>query len=377
MDFELTQSQKMLSKTARDFLERECPKALVREMEADDRGYSPQLERKMADLGWFGLVFPEKYGGSGGDFVDLMVLLEEMGRALLPSIFFPTVVLGGLSILKVGSEEQKQRFLPQIAEGKTSFTLAFTEPDSGYSADSIKVDAVTDKDGYVINGVKLFVPYAHVADFIICAAKAKKKQMPLEGISLFIVDGKSSDLTCNMLETIAMDKQSEVIFSNVRVTAENMLGELHNGWADVEKLLQQATIALCAEMIGGAQKVLEMTVDYAKQRVQFGRPIGSFQIIQSHCVDMLTLLEDSRLLAYEAGWMISQGLTCTKEVSMAKARASEAYQTITALGHEVHGGVGYAIEHDMNLYFRRAKSAETMFGDADFHRERVAEELGL
>jgi alkylation response protein AidB-like acyl-CoA dehydrogenase len=377
MDFELTQSQKMLSKTARDFLERECPKALVREMETDDKGYSPQLERKMADLGWFGLVFPEEYGGSEGDFTDLLVLLEEMGQALLPSIFFPTVVLGGLPILEIGNEEQKQLFLPKIAKGEVNFTLALTEPDSGYSADSIRADAIADKDGYVINGVKLFVPYAHVADFIICAARTEEKQMPHEGISLFIVDGKSSGLTCNVLETIAMDKQSEVVFSNVRVTRENLLGELHNGWAYVEKLLQKATIALCAGMIGGAQKVLEMTVDYAKQRVQFGRPIGSLQIIQSHCVDMLTLLEDSRLLTYEAGWMLSQGLSCAKEVSMAKARASEAYQTITALGHEVHGGVGFAIEHDMNLYFRRAKSAETMFGDADFHRERVAEELGL
>lgn len=377
MDFELTQSQKMLSKTARDFLERECPKTLVREMETDDKGYSPQLERKMADLGWFGLVFPEEYGGSGGDFTDLLVLLEEMGRALLPSIFFPTVVLGGLPILEIGSEEQKQRFLPKIAEGKTNFTLALTEPDSGYSADSIRVNAVADKDGYVINGVKLFVPYAHVADFIMCVARTREKQVSHEGISLFIIDSKSSGITCNALETIAMDKQSEVVFSNVRVTGENMLGELHNGWAYVEELLQKATIALCAEMIGGAQKVLEMTVDYAKQRVQFARPIGSLQIIQSHCVDMLTLLEDSRLLTYEAGWMLSQGLACAKEVSMAKARASEAYQTITALGHEVHGGVGFAIEHDMNLYFRRAKSAETMFGDADFHRERVAEELGL
>ena len=165
--------------------------------------------------------------------------------------------------------------------------------------------------------------------------------------------------------------------SDVRVPKENVLGKLHYGWVYVEKLLRIANLALCAQMIGGAQKVLEMTVDYAKQRIQFGRPIGSFQIIQSHCVEMLTLLEDARLLTYEAGWMLGQGLPCAKEVSMAKARASEAYQIITALGHEIHGGVGFAIEHDMNLYFRRAKSMEIMFGDANFHRERVAVELGL
>ena len=377
MDFEFTQSQKILRKTARDFLERECPKTLVREMEADDKGYSPQLQRKMADLDWFGLISPENYGGTGGDFIDLMVLLEEMGRALLPSTFFSTVVLGGLPILEIGSEEQKQRFLPKIAKGEINLTLALTEPNSRYNVDSIGVKAITDKNKYVINGIKLFVPYAHVADFLICVAKTKEEASAGEGISLLIIDTKSPGITCHVLETIAMDKQCEVVFENTRVPKENMLGELHHGWAYIEKLLQKATVALCAEMIGGAQKVLEMTVDYVKQRVQFGRPIGSFQIIQSHCVEMLTLLEDSRLLTYEAGWKLSQGLPCAAEVSMAKARASEAYQIITALGHEVHGGVGFAVEHDMNLYFRRAKSAEISFGDADFHREKVAIELGL
>ena len=377
MDFEFTQSQKILRKTARDFLERECPKTLVREMEADDKGYSPQLQRKMADLDWFGLISPENYGGTGGDFIDLMVLLEEMGRALLPGPFFSTVVLGGLPILEIGSEEQKQRFLPKIAKGEINLTLALTEPNSRYNVDSIGVKAITDKNKYVINGIKLFVPYAHVADFLICVAKTKEEASAGEGISLLIIDTKSPGITCHVLATIAMDKQCEVVFENTRVPKENMLGELDHGWAYIEKLLQKATVALCAEMIGGAQKVLEMTVDYVKQRVQFGRPIGSFQIIQSHCVEMLTLLEDSRLLTYEAGWKLSQGFPCAAEVSMAKARASEAYQIITALGHEVHGGVGFAVEHDMNLYFRRAKSAEISFGDADFHREKVAIELGL
>lgn len=174
-----------------------------------------------------------------------------------------------------------------------------------------------------------------------------------------------------------MDKQCEVVFENTRVPKERMLGESGQGWAYMEKLLQEATVALCAQMVGGAQQVLDMTVDYAKQRVLFGRPMGSFQIIQSHCVEMLALLEDARLLTYETGWKLSQGLPCAKEVAMAKARASEAYQTITALGHQIHGGVGYAVEHDMGLYFRRAKSAEVTFGDADFCREKIAIELGL
>jgi alkylation response protein AidB-like acyl-CoA dehydrogenase len=377
MDFEFTDSQKIIASTTRDFLKKECPKMLVRQMEQDESGYSPELHRKMADLGWFGIVFPEKYGGAGGDFLDLLVLLEEMGRALLPDPFFATVVLGGLPILEIGSEAQKQRLLPKIANGKLNITMALAEPNAWYNVDSVGVKAIKDKNEYIINGIKLFVPYAHIADFIICAAKTKEEAPAGRGISLFIVDKKSPGITCNLLETIAMDKQCEVVFKNARVPKENILGELDNGWAYIEKLLQEATVALCAEMIGGAQQVLDMTVDYAKQRVLFGRPIGSFQIIQGHFAEMVTLLEDSRLFTYEAGWKLSQGLPCAKEVSMAKARTSEAYQTITALGHQIHGGVGYCIEHDMGLYFRRAKSAEITFGDADFHREKIAIELGL
>lgn len=377
MDFELTESQKMLKKTARDILEAECPKKLVREMELDEKGYSPELQRKMADLGWLGLIFPEEYGGTGGDFVDLMVLLEEMGRALLPGPFFSTVVLGGLPILEIGGEEQKQRFLPKIAKGEINLTMALTEPNSRYGIDAIDVKAIRDKNDYITDGVKLFVPYAHVADFIICVAKTKDTAPAGEGISLFIIDNKSPGIACNVLKTIAMDKKCEVIFENTRVPKESMLGELNHGWASLEKSLQKATVALCAEMIGGMQQVLDMTVDYAKQRILFGRPIGSFQRIQSHCVQMLGLLEDSRLLTYEAGWKLSQGLPCAKEVSMAKAQASEAYQIITTLGHGIHGGTAYCVDHDMNLYYRRAKSAEVSFGDADSHREKIAVEIGL
>ena len=377
MDFNLTEEQEILRTVARDVLTAECPTKLVREMAKDEKGHPLHLWQQMAEAGWMGLIIPQEYGGAGGSFLDLIVLLEEMGRALLPGPFFPTVVLGGLPIFEIGSEEQKQRFLPKIANGEINLTMALTEPDSRYSFDSIGVKAIKDKNEYVINGIKLFVPYAHVADFIICVAKTKEGAPADEGISLLIVDNKSPGITCNVLETIAMDKQCEVVFENNRVPNESILGELGQGWAYLEKLLQEATVALCAQMVGSSQQVLDMTVDYAKQRVLFGRPMGSFQIIQSHCVEMIALLEDSRLLTYEAGWKLGQGIPCAKEVAMAKARASQAYQTITTLGHQIHGGVGYAVEHDMGLYFRRAKSAEISFGDADFHREKIAIELGL
>jgi len=375
MDFGFTEEQEMLRSTARDFLEKECPKALVREMAEDEKGYPPQLWHKMAELGWPGLVFPTSYGGGGGSFLDLVVLLEEMGRALLPSPFFATVVLGGLYILEAGSEEQKGEFLPKVASGDTLLTLALTEPSAGYDAGSIAVEAISHQDDYIINGTKLFVPNAHVADYLLCVTRTRKGTRPDEGITTFIVDAKTPGITCNPLKTIGRDNQCEVLFENTIVPKRGMLSELDNGWAHVEKVLQKATVALCADMNGGAQQVIDMTVNYAKERVQFGRPIGSLTALQHHCANMTVSLEASRSLTYEAAWRISQGLPCAMEVSMAKSWASECYTQITQLGMLIHGGVGFMEDHDLPLYYRRAKATEVILGDADSHRERIAKEI--
>ena len=371
MDFSFTEEQEMLRRTAHDFLEAECPKALGREMVEDEKGYSPKLWRRMAELGWMGLVFPNEYGGTGGSFLDLVVLLEEMGRACLPGPFFSTVVLGGLTILEAGSEQQKHEFLPKLIEGDIILTLALTEPQAKYNPSSIAVKAVADGNDYVINGTKLFVPDAHIADYMVCVARTK------DGITLFLVDAKSPGISYTLLKTIAGDKQCEVVFDKVRVPGENKLGELHQGWAHMEKILQKAAVAKCAEMIGGAQQVVEMTVDYAKQRVQFGQPIGSFQAVQHHCANMLIDVDGSKFITYEAAWMLSQGIPYNMQVAMAKAWVSDAYRRVTALGHQVIGGVAFIEDHDMPLYSKRAKAAELAFGDADFHGEIVARELGL
>lgn len=377
MDFSFTEEQEMLRRTARDVLEAECPKALVREMAEDEKGYSAKLWRQMAELGWMGLVFPSEYDGIGGSFLDLVVLLEEMGRACLPGPFFSTVVLGGLTILEAGNEQQKLEFLPKIASGDMILTLALTEPQAKYAPSSIAVKAVADGNDYVIHGTKLFVPDAHIADYIVCAARTREGAAPEDGITLFLVDAKSPGIDYTLLKTIAGDKQCEVTFDKVRVPEENKLGELHQGWAHLEKILQKAAVAKCAEMIGGAQQVVEMTVDYAKQRVQFGQPIGSFQAVQHHCANILIDVEGSKYITYEAAWMLSEGMPCNKQVAMAKAWVSEAYRRVTALGHQVIGGVAFMEDHDMPLYSKRAKAAELTFGDADFHAEIVAQELGL
>ncbi len=377
MDFSLSEEQKMLQTMARDFLEKECPRSLVREMETDPTGHSLELWRKMAGLGWQGLIIPESYGGQGFSFLDLAVLLEETGRACLPGPLFPTVVLGTMTLMDTGSEDQKRMLLPSVASGETILTLALTEPSATWKAEGVTTRATREGDSYVINGTKLFILDAHVADKIICVARTGEGAKPEEGITLFLVDGKSPGLSHTLLKTIAADKQFEVVFKDVKVPSENVLGRVGEGWPIILRTLEHAAVAKCAEMVGGAQQVLEMTVEYAKERVQFDRPIGSFQAIQHHCANMATDVDGSRFITYQAAWMLSDGLPCTKEVAMAKAWVSDAYSRVTILGHQVHGGIGFTMDHDMQLYFRRAKAGELAYGDADFQREVVAVGLGI
>lgn len=377
MDFTLSEEQEMLRKMARDFLDDKCPKALVREMEEDEKGYPPELWREMAGLGWMGLAFPEEYGGSGMSFLDLSVLLGEMGRACLPAPFFATVILGGLAILDAGSEEQKQKYLPRIANGKAILTLALTEASAGYDAGSIAVKAAKDGDAYVISGTKLFVPDAHIADYILCVARTDDRAAAEDGITVFIVEAKSPGISCTALQTMAGDKLYEVVFDQVKVSSENILGRLDDGWGIVQRTIERAAVAKCCEMVGAMQQVLDMTVDYAKEREQFGRPIGSFQVIQHYCTNMATDVDGSRFSAYQAAWRLSQGLPCAKEAAIAKAWMGEAYGRVVTLAHQIHGAIGCTIDHDLQLYTRRGKAAELTFGDVDFNREIVAREMGL
>ncbi len=374
MKLTLTEEQEMLKKTALDFLADKCPKTFVKQMEESETGYSKELWQEMAELGWMGLAFPEKYGGGDMNFLDLAVLLEEMGRACLPGPFFSTVVLGGLPILDVGSEEQKQEHLPKLIRGEEIFTLALTEPGyQNYDASSVTVEATPDDGNYIINGTKLFVPDAHIADYLLCVARTK----PENGITIFLADTKNPRINCTILKTIAGDKLCEVVFDQMPVPKANILGQLNQGWSAVQKIIERAAVGKCCEMVGNIQRVLEMTVDYAKERKQFDRPIGSFQIIQHYCADMATDIDGARFSTYQAAWMLSEGLPCTKEVAIAKAWISEASQRVVALAHQIHGAIGVTIEHDLNFYTRRAKAAELAFGDANFYREMVAREMGL
>lgn len=375
MDFDLTKEQRILKTSAQEYLKKECPPSLLKEMKDDMLGYPPKMWKQMADLGWAGVMIPEKFGGTGGNFIDLCILLETMGEACCPAPFFPTVVLGGLPLMLAGTESQKETYLPKIADGEFIFTLAMTEPGMGYGASKISMPATAHPDGYVLEGTKLFVEHAQAADYIICAARTDLQKPVEEGLTLFMVDANSQGVKCKPLITLAFDKQCEVVFDKVRVSKANVLGEVNQGWHILEKIQEQAAVAKCAEMVGGMQAAFEMAVAYAKDRKQFGRPIGSFQSIQHHCANMLVDVDGARFITYQAAWKISQNLPANMDTSMAKAWTSSASRRVTLLNHQIHGGISFCEEYDVHLYYRRAKAGEVAFGDADYHLEKVAREL--
>ncbi len=378
MDFDLNMEQKLLKDSARNFLSKEADSSFVRDMIDHEKGYDQKQWKKMAKLDWMGLIIPEVYGGAEMTFPDMMVLLYEMGYACFPGPFFTSAVSGTLTLLEAGNDEQKKAYLPGLAKGKQIATLAWTEEEGTYTPDGISTRADVNGDSFVLSGTKLFVPYAHVADIILCAARTENfEQKGKDGISLLIVDKKSPGVEVEMLDTMTGEKLCEVCFNKVSIPKENLIGELNNGWELLIGILYKVSVAKCAEMSGGAQRVLEMVVDYAKNRVQFDQPIGSFQAIQHHCADILTYVDTSTFMAYHAGWIISQGLPFKKAASMCKAWVSDSYRKLVMLGHQVMGGVGFMEEFDLQLYFKHAKASELFFGDADFHRELVAQEMDL
>lgn len=365
----------MIQAAARDFLLKECPPAHVRAMEQDEKGYAPGLWRQMAELGWMGLPFAEEHGGIGSGFLELCVLLEEHGRFRLPGPFLATVVLAGLPIARFGSDLQRSAHLPAIAAGERIMSYAETEAGGGWDVSALALAARAGHDDFILDGSKLFVPYATAADVLLVAARTSGSGE--RGITLFLVDARSPGIACEPLRTIGADHLHAVRFDGVRVARSCILGQLDQGWPLVEAIRQWGAAAQCAEMVGGAQRVLEMTLDYAAQRMQFGKPIGSFQAVQHHCADMGVDVLSARLIAYEAIWRLSEGLDAATEVFMAKAWAGEAYQRVCNLSHQIHGAIGYTREYDLQLYSRHAKSAEFSFGDGDYCREQLAQLMGL
>jgi alkylation response protein AidB-like acyl-CoA dehydrogenase len=377
MDLGLSEEQEMLRSFARDFLEKECPEQHVRAMEEDPRGYSPELWQKMAEQGWQGLIVPEAYGGIGMGFMDLIVLVEEFGRALVPGPFLPNVVGGAIALIDAGSEAQKQQWLPAIASGESIWTVALTEASARFDAGGVQLEAKPDGDSIVLNGTKLFVRDSQVADYLTVVARTPGSNGE-DGITLVVVDAKTAGISQTPLTTMASDRQNEVRFENVRVPAANVLGEIGKGWPAFAKIANKAAVIECAYLVGLSQMDFEISVNYAKERVQFGRPIGSFQAIQHKAADMVTDVDGARFMMYRAAWAVgADEPDAATQVHMAKAWVGEASRRVVAHGQQIHGGIGFTRDYKIQLYFRRQKAAELAWGDPDYHRELVAQSMGI
>jgi alkylation response protein AidB-like acyl-CoA dehydrogenase len=377
VDFAFSEEQEMLRRSAREFLAKECsPKVVRRLMETAD-GYDPALWKKIASLGWTALGIPEEYGGVGS-FLDLVVVLEEAGRALLPGPFFSTMGLAVPVLLEAGSDAQKKEVLGAIAEGNARATVALTEPAGRWDPSGVRLTARQTGGAWRLDGVKSFVPDAAVADYTVVVARTRGEEAD-EGITLFLVKGKPDGMTVTPLETLDMTRRwSEVRFDNVTLPGDAVLGAPDKAWPALKRALEWSTAALCAEMVGGVQKVLETSTEYAKSRHQFGKPIGIYQAVSHKIADMLVLSESGRSATYYAAWAVdADAADRSLASSMAKAYVSDAYRKVAGDGIQVHGGIGFTWEHDMHLYFKRAKSSEVTLGDATYHRELVAQALDL
>ncbi len=377
MDFAFSEEQEFLRETARRFLEDKSPSANVRQVMATETGYDEALWAETASMGWQAMAIPEEYGGAGFSFLELAVLLEEMGRAVFPAPFLSTVVMAANTILLAGSEAQKQAWLPGIAAGDTIVSVALTEPSGRWDASGVTLAAERDGDGWVLSGTKSYVLDGMAADVMVVVARTGGEGP--DGITLFAVPASTEGVV--RVPQDAMDQtrpMAEVTFAEVRVDADAVIGAEGEGWPVMEKVLQIAAVAQAAEQVGGAQRVLEMAVEYAKARMQFGRPIGSFQAIKHKCADMLVGVESAKSAAYYAAWAASEDNDELPLVAaLAKAYCSEAYFSAAAENIQIHGGIGFTWEHDAHLYFKRAKSSELMFGDPSYHRALLADRIGL
>ncbi|HEX8494967.1 MAG TPA: acyl-CoA dehydrogenase family protein [Pyrinomonadaceae bacterium] len=368
MDFDLSKPQKLLKESARAFLARECGPERVRELMETETAHDDGLWQAMADQGWTGLLVAEEYGGLGLGLVEMAAVAEEMGRACLPGAFLSTLLAGAL-IERAGSAEQHAKYLEPIAVGELKATVALLEESASWDAGGVRLAAQRSGGGnFNLTGRKLFVPDAEVCDLIICVAREGDR------LVLLPLERAASGLTVKPMPSMdGTRKVYEVTFESVAVAEANAFGADGDAEGALSGALEVATTILCAEMVGGMQWVLDTAVEYAKTRQQFGRAIGSFQAVQHQCADMLLMTESARSAAYYAAWALSENTSAASvAVSVAKAYCSDAYREVCNRGVQVHGGIGFTWEHDLQLYYKRSKSSETLFGDATFHRERIA-----
>ena len=379
MRFAFTEEQEALRRTVRQFLASAAPPTRVRAAMATEVGYDAETWRRLgAELGLASLIIPEEHGGAGLGPVELAAVMEEMGRALLCAPFFSTVCLATSAILLAATDAQKRELLPAVAAGSTTATLACTEANGRWDARTVEAVAAREGGDYLLTGEKSFVVDGHSADLLLVAARLPGTAGDA-GVSLFAVPAGAAGVTRRVLPTMDMTRrQASIRLDRVRVPASMRLGAEGSAWSALQDTLDLACVALSAEQVGGAERCLDMAVDYAKTRVQFGRPIGSFQAVKHTCADMLVRAESARSASYHAAWALATGAPDRKAAAaLAKVYCSEAYFFCAAENIQIHGGIGFTWEHDAHLYFKRARASEGLLGDPAYHREAVAREMGI
>jgi alkylation response protein AidB-like acyl-CoA dehydrogenase len=369
LDLDFTPEQDLLRETVRAVCARHAGPYVVRAMEEDELGYPPELWHQLAELGLTGLTIPERWGGSEMSMLDAMVVYEELGRALAPTPHFPSSVMAGGVLAAAGSDEQRAAWLPRIASGDAIVTAAWVEPGRGFGPEGVRLPAERDGDGWRLTGTKQHVPFAAAAERLLVLGHTG------DGIVLLLVDPETEGVTVTPQRTIAGDAQARVDFADARVGGDAVVGSPGAGWETWASVLQDGLILLAASASGGAARALEMTVQYAKDRQQFDKPLGAFQAIAHYLADAATTVDGAQTLVWEAAWARSAGRPVTRLAPMAKLFATQVFRDVTATGQQVYGGMGFTVECDIQLYFRRAKSLQLNWCDSRRLEELVAADV--
>ncbi len=375
LDLGLTESEEMLKKTALDFMQREAPKAVIQVLQESDTGYTEETWRKVVEMGWLGIIIPVQYGGTENELTSAGVLFEALGKGPLPGPYFSSGILGSLIILEAGTEEQKQRILPSITDGKHILALALTEPEYSWEAAAVNTTAASKNGNFVLDGVKLFTQDAQAATHFIVVARTGKKSDPAKGISLFMVDRESEGVSVRQLPGFLAGRTFEVRLDSVKVPRSAILGNINEGWLPLKQAIARSIPILCAYKVGGCQAVFDMTLEYSRFRVQFGQPIGRFQRVQDMIIEMVNHLDAARWTTYEALWKLDTGRPATESIHLAKAVTSQAYWEVCILGHRVFSGVSYSQEHELSFHTRASRALYNYLGEPAYHRQQLGQLL--
>jgi alkylation response protein AidB-like acyl-CoA dehydrogenase len=375
LDLSLTESQELLKKTALDFVRQDTPKEVIQALQETDTGYTEDLWRKVVEMGWLGIIIPEQYGGMEDSLTSAGVLFEALGTGPLPGPYFSSGILGSLIILEAGSEEQKQRILPAVAQGQHILTLALTEPSYSWGPGVVQTTAESKNGDFVLNGVKLFTVDAQAATHLIVVARTEKGTDPAGGISLFVVDSKSDGVSVRRLPGFLAGRSFEVKLDAVKVSQSDILGERDAGWQALTHAIAKSIPVLCAYKAGGCQAVVELALEYSRIRVQFSMPIGRFQRVQDMIIEMVNHADAARWTTYEALWKLDTQRPAEESVHLAKAVSSEAYWQTCTLAHQAFSGISYSKEHPASFHTRASRALYNFLGEPAYHRQKIAQLL--